>query len=539
MIKYLLNIISILVINTIILPQTQTIEKIKTHLDYLGSDLFKGRATGTTGGNLAAKYLAEEFSKSGLLPAANNGTFYQYIPMHGYIVDKNSIMLLESNNKVDSLLLNKDFVAFQITDDFTGGKTYNTVFVGYGINAPEYDYNDYLNIDVEGKIVVILEGEPISNDISFFDGNKATEYSLLEVKLKTALSKGAAGCIIIPSPIKNTPAAWNSLKNTYSFEQLSLAYSSNVNMGFIINFLNAPLLFKNSKFSLNEVLKQSKNHTLQSFPLSVKISFKGHFKRRDFLAPNIIGKIIGLDKNLQDKYILISAHYDHLGIGEKVKGDSIYNGVFDNAAGVAATLELANFFAKNKPKHSIIFLLTTGEEAGLLGSYHYINNPVVPLYKTIANINIDGISSFDLVKGIVGIGAEYSDLQKILEITAQKNNLSVDKIPEIFYETEAFNRSDQISFANAGIPSILILESINYVNLSNEEGLNKYIRYMTEIYHTPFDDLSQPINFNAFLQHFNIIKDFITILDNQEIEPDWKEGVKFSIERLRTRAEKR
>jgi len=196
-------------------------------------------------------------------------------------------------------------------------------------------------------------------------------------------------------------------------------------------------------------------------------------------------------------------------------------------------------FSKEKTKHSILFLLTTGEEAGLLGSAYYTSNPVVPLYKTIANINIDGISAFDSVKGIIGIGAEYSTLKNILELTALKNNVTVDKIPDIFYQTEAYNRSDQISFANAGIPSILISESINYKNLSYEEGLNKYIKYMTEIYHTPFDDLSQLINFNAFIQHFNIIKDFIKILDNSENEPEWNEGVNYSIERLRTKAEKR
>ena len=242
---------------------------------------------------------------------------------------------------------------------------------------------------------------------------------------------------------------------------------------------------------------------------------------------------------MQDKYILVSAHYDHLGVGEKIKGDSIYNGVYDNASGVAALLALTDFFSINKPKHSIIFLLTTGEEAGLLGSSYYAANPPVPLYKTIANINIDGMSSFDSVKGIIGIGAEYSTLLKILEQTALKNNVSVDRIPEIFYQSEAFKHSDQISFADAGIPSILISESINYKNLTYEEGLNKYIKYITEIYHTPFDDLTLPINFYAFIQHLNIIKDFISILDNNSEEPEWNEGVSYSIERLRTKAEKR
>ena len=519
--------------------QIGTIERLRTHLDYLGSDLFKGRGTGTTGGNLAAKYLAEEFSKTNLIPMGNNGTFYQHIPLHAFKPSNTSKVIILNGQKTDTLFINKDFLIFQVTEDFSMSRTLDAVFVGYGINAPEYDYNDYLNIDVEGKIAVILEGEPISDDISFFEGKKETIYSSLALKLRVALSKGARGCIIIPNPINNTPAAWNLLKQTYSFEHLSLAYSSNVNLGIIINFQKAALLFTNSEHSLNDVLKLTKDHKIYSFPLAAKVSISGNFKRRDYLAPNIVGKVKGTDSELQDKFIIVSAHYDHLGIGEKIKGDSIYNGVFDNAAGVAALLELAVHFSKEKPRHSIIFLLTTGEEAGLLGSAYYTANPAVPLYKTIANINIDGISSFDSVKGIIGIGAEYSTLQNILELTAAKNNVSIDKIPEIFYQSEAYNRSDQISFANAGIPSILISESINYKNLTYEEGLNKYIKYVNEIYHTPFDDLSQSINFNAFIQHFNFIKDFIFTLDNSNKEPEWNEGVNYSIERLRTKAEKR
>ncbi|HPN37546.1 MAG TPA: M28 family peptidase [Melioribacteraceae bacterium] len=537
MIKYLAAFVFLF--TNLCIAQNNITERIRTHLDYLGSDLFKGRGTGTTGGNLAAKYLAEEFFKANLMPAGNNGTFYQYIPMHAYKPSLSSKLILTNSNYNDTLFIDKDFLIFQISEDFSSNRTLDAVFVGYGINAPEYDYNDYLNINVEDKIVVMLEGEPSSDDITFFEGKKETIYTSLAVKLRLAVSKGARGCIIIPNPLNNTPAAWNYLKQTYSFEHLSLAYSSSVNLGMIINFQKASLLFNNSKYSLNDVLKLTKDHKIYSFPLSVKISVSGTYKRRDFLAPNIIGKITGIDNNLKDKFILVSAHYDHLGIGEKVKGDSIYNGVFDNAAGVAALLELANYFSKEKTRHSIIFLLTTGEEAGLLGSAYYTTNPVVPLYKTIANINIDGISSFDSVKGIIGIGAEYSSLQSVLEQTAKKNNLSVDKIPDIFYQSEAYSRSDQISFANAGIPSILISESINYVNLSYEEGLNKYLKYINDIYHSPFDDLSQPINFNAFIQHYNIIKDFINILDNTMDEPEWNEGVFYLIERLRSRAEKR
>jgi Zn-dependent M28 family amino/carboxypeptidase len=283
------------------------------------------------------------------------------------------------------------------------------------------------------------------------------------------------------------------------------------------------------------------SHTIRSFSLAGKILFKGEFQERDFFASNVIGLLKGINKRQYEKYIIISAHYDHLGIGPPVKGDSIYNGVIDNAAGVAAVLELARIFSSMtiKPLHSILFLFLTGEEKGLLGSTYYLDHPVVPLYKTIANINVDGLALFDTFQDVIGIGAEYSTLGEHLELVAENLNLQATPLPTEFLAFESFTRSDQVAFAKAGIPSLLIAEGLCYQNTSRTEGLQRMIEWMQHIYHSPFDDLNQPLNFQAARQHCQVIFAFCHPLADGAFYPDWKPGTPFITARLRSLAEKR
>jgi hypothetical protein len=507
------------------------------HINFLGSDLFEGRGTGTTGGNLAAKYLAQELSKLGLKPAGNDNTFYQNIPMHGSRVLNSSRLTLFSNEEQSELKLNKDYLLYQ-----SGSQTFipvptQLVFVGYGIIAPEFDYNDYQEVDVEGKIVVFLEGEPSSDDKNFFNGEFPTIYSYPESKQKIAISRGARGSILIPFPDTN----WNKLQKDFAFENISLAYSVSSNFSAVLNFQTARKLFDKTNYSLEDVLQMHSANKLRSFNLYTKLSFRGVFQERDFIAQNVAGLIEGSDPKLKDSYLIVSAHYDHLGIGPVVNGDSIYNGVYDNSAGVSAALEIARAFSQFgiSTKRSILFLFLTGEEFGLLGSKYYTNNPLFPLYKTIANINIDGIASFDNFKSIIGIGREYSTLNNFLNSTAEKFGLDIADIPPQFRFNESFSQSDQVAFANAGIPAMLIAEGLDYVNLSKEEGLKKYVEYATIYYHTPFDDLQLPINLEAAKQHMIILFSLIEDLANNPKEPEWNKGVPYLNARLRSIAEKK
>jgi hypothetical protein len=460
--------------------------------------------------------------------------------MHGSIPLPESELLLISNGKPQRLELDQDYLLYK-----SGAQTFipqpaQSVFVGYGIIAPEFDYNDYQNLDVSGKIVVLLSGEPFSTDPNYFDGINPSIYSYPESKQRIAISRGALGSIIIPNPNQSTKD-WDDWQHEFAFEDINLAYSVTGQLSLMLNPRKAPLLFRNSPVSFTELVEQEANHSLKSFALETKFSFWGEFISRDFLGKNVVGLLEGTDPFLKNSYVLLSAHFDHLGVGPKTKNDSIYNGVFDNAVGVAALLEITRVLTSSpeKTKRSIIFLFVTGEEKGLLGSTYYTDHPLRPLYKTIANINIDGIAMFDTFNEIVGIGAELSTLESMLEDVSVKLGLAVSSNYLEFYGAEAFYRSDQIAFAKAGIPSILISEGISYKNITHEEGIKLHQNWFEKIYHSPFDDLNQPMNFDAVLQHCNLLLSFCKYLSNHSKEPQWKPGTHYTNARLRSIAEKR
>jgi len=515
-------------------------DSLKKHVEFLGHDSLQGRGTGTRGEKVAAQYIANYLKMLQLKPLGDDGTYLQAIPMHGSFPLPESELTFFSGNEEHKFELGKDYLLYK-----SGAQTFipqpvPLVFVGYGIIAPEFDYNDYQAMDVEGKVVVYLSGEPPSNDSSYFNGNDPTIYFYPESKQRIAISRGALGSILIPS-IKQQDFDWQRTKREFAFEDITLAYSVTGNLSVLMNPNAATKLFDGVPFNLYQIFEMDRTHTIRSFPLNNRISFKGAFLERDFFASNVIGMYAGLKRKPNDSYIIVSSHFDHLGIGSPVDGDSIYNGVVDNAVGVAAVLEIARVFSTSpkKPFHSILFLFVTGEEKGLLGSTYYLDHPIVPLYKTIANVNVDGLAVFDLFNDVVGIGAELSTLGEHLKIIVNELGINLSPIPPQFLGKESFARSDQIAFAKAGIPSILISEGLNYKNMSKEKALRKITNWYEQIYHSPFDDLNQPMNFQAAHQHCQILFAFCYSLANSTSLPQWSPGTPYINERLRTIAERR
>lgn len=526
--------------------QRQTIahispDSIRKHVEILGHDSLQGRGTGTRGDKIAAHYIASYLKSLQLTPIGDQRTYFQSIPMHGSYPLRQSELKLFFDEQEFQLDLGKDYLLYK-----SGAQTFipqpvPLVFVGYGIIAPEFDYNDYQAMDVEGKVVVFLSGEPLSSDSLYFNGSDPTIYSYAESKQRLAISRGAIGSILIPSSGNYQHSDWQRSVRDFAFEDITLAYSVAGNLAVLMNAETAKILFETAPILLDQVFEMDRAGALQSFELNAKLSFKGVFTEREFFASNIIGMFEGANRKPDDSYLIISAHYDHLGIGQAVAGDSIYNGVLDNAIGVAATMEIARAFTMlpQRPLHSIIFLFLTGEEKGLLGSTYYLDHPIVPLYKTIANLNIDGLAVNDQFNDVVGIGAELSTLGDYLKKVAGQLNLKVSPIPSQFAATESFARSDQVAFARAGIPSILISEGLNYKNMTQEKALQKTIEWFEHVYHTPFDDLNQPINDEAVRQHCQVLFAFCYSLANSNALPQWNPGTPFINERLRTIAEKR
>ncbi len=513
----------------------------KRHLKFLGSDLFEGRGTGSTGSNLSAKYLAEELSSLNLIPIGYNDTYYQYIPMHASKPLAESELKFYFDGEEHTLEFGEDYFMLN-----SGEQTYlplktDMVFAGYGIVAPEFDYNDYINIDVKGKIVVMLTGEPYSEDDNWFGGSKNTLYSFFDAKEKLALARGAAGIILLPAPDDKKYQNINIVKKSFGFEDVKLAYSVTSKFSVLMPGQWGMNMFLGSNYTIEDIQQMHFQNKMHSFELKSKISFSGHFKERDFVSSNVIGMIQGSDPYLRDEYVLVTAHYDHLGIADPVQGDSIYNGVMDNAIGCAALVELARAFSQVNPgpKRSIIFMLVTGEEKGLLGSKYYIDHPIRPLYKTVANLNIDGLAFIDKFNSIVLIGEELSNLRKFAEPALKEMNLKISGVPEEFQTNDNFTRSDQVAFASAGIPAMLTMDGLNYKNVSKDEAVDRLFEYGQNRYHTPFDDLSQKIDYDAAFLHIEAIYRIVSKLANAKETPKWKDGVPYQYERLRTTAEKR
>jgi hypothetical protein len=461
--------------------------------------------------------------------------------MHGGRPLASSRLWLEGPWGVDSLILEQDYLLYTM-----GDKTYTPhaaplVFAGYGIAAPEYDYNDYQNLDVDGRIVVVLSGEPRSDDPDYFDGPLPTRHSSSFTKQQQALARGARGSILVPIEEERTQRSWNTWQHMFAFEHVTLAYSPNRNLNVLLNPERAASLFHGSDIDWRTILDMERQGTLRSFPLAVRAGFVGGFEERDFVASNIVGAITGNDPLLRDSWVLVSAHYDHLGVGPAVQGDSIYNGLVDNALGCATTLEIARTLSSGNPgpRRSVAFLFTTGEEVGLLGARAYCLRPSVPLSRTIANVNVDGIAIFDTFDDIVGVGAEISTLQTHLENLAADLDLILSPVPERIVDSEAFARSDQLAFAEAGIPSILVMEGSRYRHLAPAEGRARFVRWGQERYHTPFDDLRQPVDRDAVLQHSRVLLALVESLADTFTPPQWLPGSPYVNARLRAVAEGR
>jgi len=517
-----------------------SVENLQHHINFLGSDSLEGRGTGTRGGELAARYLADELAKLKLIPIGDDSTYFQNIPMHGSKPLPNSMFTVVAGEREQHFELGKDYVLYNSGAQTFVPRPVPLVFVGYGIIAPEFDYNDYQALDVEGKIVVFLSGEPPSSDANYFDGSDPTAYSYPEAKQRLAISRGARGSIMIPNPREETGRDWRYWRQQFAFEDVTLLYNVTANFSVLMTSAAAGKLFEDAPVSLEQVYEMDETNNIRSFSLKASASFRGNFQQRDFVAANVIGLLEGDDPLLKDSYVIISAHYDHLGIGPAARGDSIYNGVFDNAIGVAAVLEIARLLSESPaPKRSVMFLLLTGEEKGFLGSTYYVDHPVVPLHKSIANINVDGIALFDTFDDIVGVGGEFSTLSDNLQQIASNLRVRVSTIPPVFAGSGSFTRSDQIVFARTGIPAILLMEGSEYQHTSRGEGVKRMIAWGEGVYHSPFDDLQQPMNFAAAQQHVEILLAFCRVLAESASAPEWKPGAAFINARLRSIAEKR
>jgi hypothetical protein len=488
----------------------------------------------------ASRYIAGELERAGLRPLGPAGRWLQDVPLHGTSpVAGDTELVVVSECGSEPLGLGDDYLLF------TGGvqtlipRNVPLVFAGYGIVAPEFDYNDYQDLDVAGKVVVLLSGEPESSDPDYFAGPRPTVYSTAEAKQRLALSRGARGSLLVPSALQAS-RPWADLRREFAFEHLSLPYTLPRHLSVRIRPEAARRLFCGAPWGLDEVHAMERDHTLRSFPLAAQVRFRGEFRERDFFGSNVAGLLPGRDPKLRDTYVLVSAHYDHLGVGPPVDGDAVYNGVIDNAIGVAGVLEMARVLAARPepPGRSIVFLFPTAEEEGLLGSLYYLDHPLVPVHRTVANVNVDGLAHVDTFADVVGIGAEKSTLGEALARVAARRGLKVSEVPSLA-RADAFTFSDQAAFAEAGVPALLVNEGLQWSHHTRQQALDRFAEWGRTRYHHPSDDLSQTLNFEAAREHVELLVGLVLEIADDPEPPRWHPGEPGALAQLRTRAEGR
>ncbi len=463
-------------------------ERIRTHLQILSADEMEGRAPGTPGGEKAAHYIAAQFQAAGLLPAAGDSSYFQNVVLRG--VTHTSALTLRGAKRTWRLTPGAEFVGVtQMDTNATAVRNAETLFMGYGIDAPEYNWNDYAGVDVRGKMLFMLVNEPSSADSNFFDGAALTYYGRWSYKYEEAGRKGAAGVILIHT----TPLAgygWNVVQNSRSKEQFYIK-KPNANLCAFEGWITqeaASNILSTLGHNLEELISQANSADFKPMPLPLRVSAEIRNTTRVLHSPNVIAKLEGSDPLLKNECVLYTSHYDHLGMNPQLPDDNIYNGAFDNASGTAALMEVARELAQLPfhPKRTILFAAVTAEESGLLGSQFYAQQPVFPLAKTAANINIDGVNVWGRTHDITARGAERSTLRDAVQKVAQEMKLTV--APDPMPEQGLFFRSDQFSLVKVGVPAVFVTAGLSYVGQPENWGRQMMEEYIRLRYHGVDDE---------------------------------------------------
>lgn len=497
---------------------------IKAHIQYLADDRLLGRKPGTEGYQMAVDYVVEHYQKAGIEPGGENGTYLQLVRLRQSFPGKEASMTLaDSMGSEIQLTYNKDFSVYPHAEEPEVSIEAPLVFAGYGISAPDLGYDDYAGIDVTGKIVVVMRGAPAN----FPSTVSAYSRDMMTV-LKIAAEKGAVGVIVATDNPKAGVA--NLERGTYSVMDpngkvaVSRNYvSDKIRVLANINAATFEQLLKGTGIEMAKLGEQLKQGKPASTPLAhtLRTSYTSNYN--DFESHNVIGKITGSDPQLKNEYVVHSAHLDHVGIGRPVNGDSIYNGAHDNASGVASVLEIGKVYSRlnEKPKRSVLLVMVTAEEMGLLGSAYFARYPTVPKEQIVANINTDMPTIIAPLLSVVGLGANHSTLENEVANAARHLGMTVEEDPEP--EQMRFIRSDQYSFVMQGIPAL----HIKYGNKTKDgqNNLNKQVEQWRKVhYHLPQDEVTSTFDFDAGKKYVQLNFLISYQVANAAERPSWKQG---------------
>ncbi len=477
-------------------------DRMRADVKYLASDELEGRGVGTQGEKLATDYLAAQLKAAGAKPAGDNGTFFQQVPLVGSTTSPSATLQVSGHGENLSLTFGKDFVGTAFSQVAENNFDAEAVFVGHGISAPEFNWDDYKGQDVRGKVLVYFTNEPPSDDPHFFAGRALTYYGRWTYKFEEAARRGAAAALIIHT----TPTAgygWGVVNGSFSREMPELKLSHGEYglklAAWLSQDAGARLVSATGK-SLDELLGMANDKSFHPIPLGVRIAGRIPVKLRAIESRNVVGRIDGSDAPLKAQAVLYTAHWDHLGISVPVNGDKIYNGAVDNATGCAVVLDLARAWAAlpRKPKRSAVFLFVTAEESGLLGSEYYGEHPEIPAGVTAVDVNYDALYPFGKTRDVLVSGAERTTLWPLVERDAKSMDLKIGSDPTP--EQGHYYRSDHFSLARVGIPAFSISQGREYIGKPADFGQTIFEQYNAEHYHRPSDEYRADWDFSGMEQ---------------------------------------
>jgi Zn-dependent M28 family amino/carboxypeptidase len=520
-------------------------ERMLGNIKILSSDEFEGRAPASRGEVLSTQFIEKQFKSIGLEPGNPNGTYFQNVPMVGITADPAAELVFAdpANGKQTTLKYGDEFVAWTKHEEPTVSMDADMIFVGYGVVAPEYKWDDYKGVDVKGKVLVVLindppvpdPNDPSKLDDKTFKGKAMTYYGRWTYKFEIAAEKGAAGCLVVH---QTGPAGypWGVVKNSNTGEQFSLVtadkgMSRSAVEGWI-TYDKAKELFAMAGKDFDALEKAAVSRDFRPVDLGVKASLTLKNSIRTIESKNVVAKLGGADPKVRDEYVIYTAHWDHLGIGPEVNGDKIYHGAVDNASGVAGLLEIGRAYTKIQPppRRSVLFLSVTGEEKGLLGSEYYAEHPLYPLTKTLAEINMDGLNVLGPTKDIEVIGLGQSTLDDVVEAVAAEQGRTVK--PDAEPEKGYYYRSDHFNFAKEGVPALDPSEGMDYVGKPEGWGLEMREEFTAEDYHKPSDKIKPYWDLRGAVEDLQLLGEVGYRVANAKAYPTWKPGSEFRAKRV-------
>ena len=513
-------------------------ERIRAHVRFLSHDLLEGRGTGQRGGDIAAEYIATQFALYGLKPAGDNGTYMQKVPMVGVTPEPEvAFSFVPAKGAPMNLKPLEQYVAYDETQQPRSDVDAEVVYIGYGIEAPEYKWDDYKGTDVRGKIVLMLVNEPPSEDVNFFKGKALTYYGRWTYKYEEAARKGAVGAILIHrTDMASYP--WDVVRNSNSGEKsfLKLDAAPRLKVAAWIHLDAANKLASIAGMDLDKMMADARSRDFRPVTLPVKLKAHMVSKIRPFESNNVLAMLPGSDSKLKGEAVLYTAHYDHLGIRPDMPGDNIYNGANDNATGCGILLEIARTYAEagQRPRRSILFASVTAEEQGLLGSEYLGKHPPIPAGKISLDLNFDDVPPLGSPEEVEVSGAERTTFYPPIQAMAKTFRLTIR--PDSRPEAGHYYRSDHFSLARVGIPAFSVNEGQKYKGHDAAWGAQQAEEYTSKHYHQPSDEYHPSMDFtgDAAMARFGFVLGWEAASQTKLV--GWQKGDEFEAARMKSSA---